>query len=259
MRKVILVGLSAVVALAVAAVALAQYNVPPQVVLTGKVTPTSGGNKKSPKNASASASFTVNKESRSTVKTFTFFFPKNIVLSGKGFRYCTADAIDNNGPDSCPKGSQVGSGTATALLGATQTPLNFQIKIFAASKNEVSMFLSGASAVPALRGIISAAGGKYNQKMTVEVPDQVQQPVKGVYSYLTSVSAKLGPAKSTIKVTKKVKGKKKKVKKNVFFTSLTGCPAEKAHHIGVRLDLAANPDPPVEGSITVDDTDACKR
>jgi hypothetical protein len=236
--------------LAVAGVAIAQYALP-QVTLTGTITPTKGGTKKKPKNATLTATFNVNKESRSTVSRITYLLPKNAKVSGKGFRFCPASQINNNGVGSCPKGSQVGTGSATALLGPQQTPIQFSIKVFAGSANEIALALSGSVPAPAFRGIISNAGGSFGQKITVDVPATVQQPIKGLYSYITSVTAKLGGVKGSTG-----KGKKKKT---TYFVAVTGCPSgDKSHHYGVNLDLTANPNPPQTGQITAQDTSACK-
>lgn len=253
MRKFVIFGLAAAALLAVTAVAVAQYTLP-KTVLTAKVTPTNAGTKKKPKNGTINMAFTVNKESNSTADQIVFLLPKNTKVSGKGFRYCPATKINNDGVQSCPKGSKVGSGTATALVGPKQTQFNFKITIFAASKTEISMLLEG-NITTALTGAIGQAGGDFGQKITVDIPPQVQQPVPGLYANITSVAAKLGPA--TGKVTKKVHGKKKTVK--TLFVGVNGCPKDRAHHGGVRLHFAPNPNPPAQGSDEAQATSACQK
>src|SRR4051812_26121553 len=110
-----------------AAVAFAQYNVPPTLTYQATVTPTKGGSSKKPKNALLHTVFNVNKESKSTLRRIEYTVPSKLKLDGKGFKKCSADTINQKGESVCPKGSKVGTGAATALLGPQQTPLNFSV------------------------------------------------------------------------------------------------------------------------------------
>src|SRR4051812_36603449 len=185
-------ALTAVALFATAAVALAQ--VPAlSVNVTGGVSPSKGGTKKKPKNGKLALKFDANAESRTTVSTITFYVPKDLKLSGTGFKTCTADQINAGGPSdaNCPKGSKLGSGTASALLGPKQSPLAFTTQVYAAGKNAIALYLQGTggnSVNVAFPGPISKASGPYGQKITVNIPTAVQQPVPGLFSYITSVS-----------------------------------------------------------------------
>lgn len=259
MRRLAIIGLAATALLALAAVAIAQYALP-NTQLTGKVTPTKGGTKKKPKNGTLTMAFTVDGNSHSTADQIVFLLPKNTKLSGRGFRYCPASKINNDGVQSCPKGSKIGTGSAIALVGPNRTVFNFKITIFAASKNQISMLLEG-NITTALTGLINQAGGDFGQKITVDIPPQVQQPVPGLFADITSVSAKIGPAKGKIIVKRKKKGskKKRKVKKTVYFVQVNGCPKGRTHHLGVRLHFVPNPNPPAQGADEARTTSACKR
>jgi hypothetical protein len=243
--------------LALAAVAIAQA--PVVTTITGKVTPTSGGTKKKPKNASVEVAVTVNRESNVTADQIVFMIPQTIKLSGKGFKYCPATKINAEGTKSCPAGSKVGTGSAVAYAGSTR--IDYAITIYAGSPNEIAMYLAGNVSVPALRGIISSAGAPYGQKITVDIPPQVQQPIGGLYSAITSVSAKLGPATGKTTVTKKVrvKGKlrKRKVKVTTYFAGLMGCPTDKTHDYAVRLHYVPNPNPPASETSEAKATGPC--
>ena len=62
MRRIAIIGLAVAATLAVAAVAIAQYTLPVDVKITeAKLTPSAGGSKKKPKNASVNLAFTVNR------------------------------------------------------------------------------------------------------------------------------------------------------------------------------------------------------
>ena len=256
-KKLALIGLAISVTLIAAAVAIAQ--VAPQLTITeAKLTPASGGTAKKPKNGSANVSFTVNRDANVTADQIVFLLPKNFKLSGDGFKYCPASKINNGGTiDDCPTGSKVGSGSAVAYAGSTR--IDYVISIFAASKNSIMMYLDGNVTVPALEGIISKAGSTdagggltFGQKITIDIPEQVQKPIPGLYSAITEVKAKLGPATGKKKVTKKVRVRGKLVKKRVtvktFFAGVNGCPSDdKTHDFGVRLRYVPNPNPPSQG------------
>lgn len=256
MRKLALIGLTLTALLAVTGVALAQYALP-VINFTGVVTPAKGGTKKKPKNAKLRVAFTVNKESHKTLSSITYFVPANVKLSGTGFRYCPSTKINASGEASCPKGSKIGSGTATAVLGPQQTPLNFTVNVYAGSKNEIAIALKGAVNI-AFRAPITSAGTPYGQKIAVAIPASVQSPAPGLYSYVTGVNTTIG-GKFVKTVTKKVHGKKRKVKQTYFFDSLTGCPKDGTHHLGVQLGYAANDAGPAGTSPVVQGTSDCSK
>lgn len=248
MKKLAITGLAMTAALAMTAVAVAQYALP-VVQVESKVTPTKGGTKKKPKNGSAEISFTVNRESASTVQQFIFFLPRDLKVSGRGLRFCPATQINAQGEAACPKGSKVGKGTADVLVGPNRFPSRFTVNVFAASKNEIAVSLRGLTPI-ALRGLINAAPAPYRQKITVDIPNQVQQTPAG-YVYLTGVDIKLGPKRGSVG-----KGRKKR---KTNFVSVMGCPKDKTHDFMVRLSLADNPNPPLQRVVDSKDTTACRR
>jgi len=252
---------TAIAATAVAAMlatgSVAQAQLPAlDVQVTGAVSPSKGGTKKKPKNAKVDLKFTANVESRTTVDTINFFIPKDIKLSGAGFKTCTAGQINQSGPSdsACPKGALLGSGTATAVLSANGQPINFNTRVYAAGKNAIALYLTSTGGIQvnvAFDGPISKASGPYGQKIAVKIPVQgVQQPLPNLYSYITSVQTTIGG--------KATKGKGKK-KKTYYFASLTGCTGGK-HTTGVQLVSSANDAHPAgETSKTFTDTAKCKK
>lgn len=246
MRKLVLIGLTVTAVFAVAAVAVAQYNVAPVVTVTGKVTPSSGGTKKKPKNASTEIIFNVNPESNSTLEGIDYGIPANLKISGKGFKACTAEAINTKGEAVACKGKPiVGKGAATALLGPGKTKITFSVNVYAAGKDGLTLALKQDNGSVAVAFDATIA----NNRVAFKIPSNIQQPAPGLYSYVTSVTANLGPAtaKKTIKKKVKVKGKKKKVtkkiKKKYFLVSRIGCNGG-VDRVDVKLDLAANPNQP---------------
>jgi hypothetical protein len=256
LRKLAIIGLTLTALLAVTGVAVAQF-APAVIQFTGVVTPNKGGTKTKPKNAKLSVAFTVNKESHKTLSSITYFVPANVKLSGKGFPYCPSTKINAQGEAKCPKGSKIGSGTATAVLGPQQTPLNFTVNVYAGSKSEIAVALKGAVNI-AFKAPITSTSAPYGQKIAVAIPASVQSPAPGLYSYVTSVNTTIG-GKFVKTVTKRVHGVKKKIKTTYNFDSLTGCPSGGLHKLGVQLGYAANDAGPAGSSDVISGTSACSK
>jgi hypothetical protein len=232
LKKFATLAVALVATLGLTGAAIAQY-VAPVVSLTGSVSPSKGGTKKKPKKGEVKLAFTVNKESRVSADQIVFLTPANVKLSGKGFRYCPQSFIAQNGVAKCPKGSQIGTGTASAVLGPRQAPLEFTTTVFWGSVNEITVYLEqkGGNLKVPLTGPVTAASAPYGQKVTIDIPPQVVQPAPGVFSQITGVDVSLGG-----QAKKKVKKKTKK-----FFTSsVTGCPKDRTHDFQVRLRFVSN-------------------
>jgi hypothetical protein len=261
LKKFAILAIAITSMLAVTAVAVAQYALP-VVNLTGSISPTKAGKKKKPRAAVLKAVFTVNKESNSTASRIVYSLPKNVKLDGKGFKFCTATQINNQGTASCPAKSKVGTGSATAVVGPRQSPLNFTVGIYAASRNSLALSLTGPLAI-ALPGAITKAGGKFGQKITVDIPTRVQQPVAGLYGNITGVTANIGcvptsNSQGTVTgCTKKAttgKGKKKR-----GYVSVNGCPSDRTHDFGVQLTFVPNPNPPQQSTASDEAAGTCRK
>jgi hypothetical protein len=247
LKKVALIATAVVAMLCMTAVAVGQYTLPVNVQMTGKVTPTKAGTKKKPKRSTLSFNVTVNKEARVTAREIVLFTPRNVKLNFTGFRFCPASQIAAEGVASCKKGSQLGTGAATAVLGPRQLPLNFSVRIFAGSKNELSLYLAqqGGTVTAALRGIISSAGAPFGQKVTIAVPNDLQQPAPGLFSSITGISGKVGGTASR-------KGKRYNA------VSSNGCPRDRVHRFGVRLTFAPNPTAPSQATAEANAQSPCR-
>lgn len=247
MRKLVLFGLTVTTVFAVAAIAVAQQSAAPVVTVTGEVTPAQGGTKKKPKNAGVNIKFDVNPESFSTLAGIDYGIPKNLRISGKGFKRCSAQTVNTKGEtDGCKGVPVVGTGAATALVGPGQAPTSYKVNVYADGPKGLTLALQQLNSDGTNGPLAVAFAAKIvNNRVAFAIPGNIQQPAPGVYSYVTSVTANLGPAKITKTIKKKVKGKKKKqkVKKTYFLVSRTGCTGG-SDVIDVKLDLAANPTPP---------------
>jgi len=262
LRKLVLIGLTVTTVFALAAVAVAQYNVAPVVTVTGSVTPSKGGTKKKPISASTVIKFDVNPESSSTLAGIDYGIPASLKISGAGFAKCSATTINNKGETQCPSKSKVGTGAATALLGPGKTPIQFTVNVYANGPTGLTLALKQTNGSVQVAFDAKIA----NNRVAFSIPSNVQQPAPGLYSYVTSVTANLGPAKATKtvkkKVTVRVKGKKKKktikVKKTYFLVSRTGC-INNADVIDVKLNLANNPNPPAVNPVSGNVSKPCTK
>ena len=249
MKKFLVAALAISLMAAVAAIAVAQtYQIPP-ATFDASITPTNAGTKKKPKASKVRLSLTVPKEARLTADQITFHLPQHARVSAKGFKYCPSTTLDTTkNPNKCPKGSKVGSGTATAAFGPKMQPINFNITIFAGSRNELGIWLQATNLplAKALRGIVSKSGSPYNQKITIDIPRELQQQL-GAYVYLTGLNATVGASN----------GKKGRKRKNLITT--VGCPADKLHRFEARVRFVDNPNPPPMGEAVKTDTSACTK
>ena len=252
MKKFLVAALAISLMAAVAAIAVAQtYQIPP-ATFDASVTPTNAGTTKKPKASKIRLALTVPKEARLTADQLTFHLPQHVRVSGKGFKYCPSTTLDTTkNPNKCPKGSKVGTGTATAAFGPNLTPINFNVTLFAGSKNELGVWLQATNLpiAKALRGIISKSGSPYNQKLTIDIPRELQQQL-GAWVYLTGLNATVGATRTT-----RVKGKRRVYR----LISTVGCPADKLHRFEARTRFVANPNPPPMGEAVKTDTSACTK
>ncbi len=249
MKKYLVAVFAITLMAAVAAVAVAQQSQYPLPVLTfdASVTPTKAGTKKKPKNSKIRLSMAIQKEARVTADQLVFNLPNHVRVSGKGFNYCPSTELDTTkDPNKCPKGSKVGTGTATAAFGPSLTPINFDVTIFAGSRNELGIFLQakGFGIQKAIRGVVSRSGSPYFQKLTIDIPPELQKQL-GAFVYLTGLNATVG-------ATNGKSGKKRRA-----LVTTVGCPGDKVHRFEARVRFVDNPNPPAERQISKTDTSAC--
>ena len=249
MKKYLVAALAISLMAAVTAVAVAQQYQLPVLTFDATLTPTKAGTKKKPKASKIRLDLKVPKESRVTADQLVFHLPKHARVSGKGFKYCPSTELDSTGdPKKCPKGSRVGSGTATAAFGPQLFPINFNVTIFAGSRNELGIWLQSTNITTlkkAVRGIISKSGTPYNQKITIDIPEQLQKQLNA-YVYLTGLNVTVGGSN----------GKKGRKRKNLITT--IGCPSDKKHKFEARVHFVPNPDKPATADVEKEDTSNCR-
>ena len=251
MRKsrTIAAGVAASLALG-GGVAVAQNAAPAHTLQVSGVA-TKAGTKKRPKAVGLNLDIRNNRESGTTASRIEVFFAKNIRINPKGFKTCTPAKIEAEGATACPSKSKIGTGTAGAVVNprsATPSPISFKNTFFVGSSNSLTIYLeqTEGDVRAILQGKLSSAGGgKFGQKMTISIPETLQQPAPGVYSALTDIAVKL-------------KGTTGSGRKKHGIFEATGCTGG-LHDFQTRITYANNPTPPAAPTSTATDTVACKK
>jgi hypothetical protein len=215
MRKLTLTAAAAVTAIGAVGVAQA---VTPTTALKASVSPTKKGTKKKPKNVKLNVELITQPApgdpafaTRSTV----VHFDKNIKFDGKHLKSCSQSQVQTD-DTKCPKGSRVGSGTATgSALGLTE---NLTVTAYNGPRGtKIELLVDGQSPLQihqVIEGKLQSDSGKYGKKLVVAIPDALQQPAPGAYATLTDF-------KTSVKGT----GSKKRP-----FVGLAGCTKKRLNY-----------------------------
>ncbi len=237
MRKYLIVALAAMLSIAVAAIAVAQNPDPSASApdVTATVSPANAGTKTKPTNSTLKL-FVKNNRTDATVDTITVNIAKNVKLNGKGFKYCTAAALNSKGKTACPAGSKAGSGTANAVVGPGRSPIKFTVDAYVGSRTSVIFYVqqvAPGTVRKALTGKISRASGKFGSKIVIKIDEDLQQPAINVFSSLVDL-------RTTIKAKR---GRN-------YLVSSNGCPSDRKHRFGVKFTFKPNATYPATGSVT---------
>lgn len=228
-------------------VAVAQ-NAEPTHTLQVSGIATKAGTKKKPKAVGLNLGIANNKASQTTVSRIEVFLAKNVRINAKGFPTCSPSKVEAEGKDACPAKSRLGQGTAEAVVGPEQAPLNFNVFFFVGSSSSLTILLDQADGETnrVLTAKVSKGGGnKFGQKLTIDIPAEIQQPIPGLYASLAEIDVKL-------------KGTTGSGKKKHGIFEATGCTGG-LHDFQTRLTYAPNPNPPAAPNSTATDTVACKK
>lgn len=250
MRKTPMLALGLLASLAFTGGAVAQAPTPSHTTDMG-ITPSKAGTSKKPRGVTKwKLAISNNKASGTTASKIEISFPKTLKLNTKGFATCSEAKLNETGPSSCPSKSRLGGGTASAVLGPTSaapTPLEFKNTFYVGSATTVFVFLqqTNGDVVRVLGGKIGKAGGRYGQKLTITIPEDLQQPLTGTYSALTDIAASLSGTAGT--------GSKKH-----SFLESTGCTGGK-WGFQTKITYVPNPNPPAASSSTATDSVRCKK
>jgi hypothetical protein len=250
LRKTPTIALGLAASLAFAGAAIAQTDATPSHTVAMTVKPSKAGTKKKPKAISLKIEISNNKAAGTTASRIEIFGPKTLKLNTKGFPVCSEDTLINDGPAACPKGSKVGSGTAAAVVnprGAAPAPVAFTNTFYVAGRNRLNInLISSDQAINRTFPVkVGAGGGKFGQKLTIDIPGDLQQPAPGIFSALTDITTTL-------------KGTAGKGSKKHGIYELTGCTGGKLN-FQTRITYAPNPTPPAAPTSLATDSVKCSR
>ena len=244
MRKTptLLVGLLATGAIAGTAVAQTAGS----HTLNVGVSPSNAGTKKKPANVTFRLNISNNREAGTTASRIEINLPSGLKMNPKGFPTCSEATITEEGVDACPSKSRLGTGTAAAVVNPTSpepSNLTFRNTFFVGGSNFLNIFLqqSPGDVRAVLKGTITNGG----RKLSIAIPEDLQQPAPGVYSALTDIVTSL-------------KGTTGSGSKKHGFFELSKC-SSNAIKVSTKLTYVPNPNPPATTSSTATDSTPCKR
>jgi hypothetical protein len=186
MRKLILMAVAAVTALCVVGIAQA---VTPNTAMKVSVSPTKKGTKSKPKNVKLNVELITQpkaEEAPFATRSTVVHFDKNIKFGGKNLKSCTSAQVQAD-DTKCPKGSKVGSGSATGVaLGLTE---NLTVTAYnGPGGSKLELLVDGQSPLQihsVIEGKLQKDSGLYGQKLVVAIPETLQQPAPGAFATLT--------------------------------------------------------------------------
>lgn len=182
-----------------------------------ELTPSKAGTKKKPKAASINVIVTSTASSDEppyAVKHATIYFGKGVNFNPSAVPTCTEDILNAQGTSGCPAKSKVGSGSVVAYAPALGVTENLTVTAFNGPNQTLNLFLEGSTPLQIASDIVATLekGHKpgFPYQLDVPIPDNLQQPLTGVYAELQTFQVK-------------VKASGKKGGKTVNYVESTGC------------------------------------
>jgi hypothetical protein len=186
MRKLTLMAVAAVTTLCVVPIA---HAVTPSTAMKVSVSPSKKGTKSKPKNVKLNVELITQPkagEPAFATRSTVLHFDKNLTFGGKYAKSCSASQVQID-ETKCPKGSKVGSGSATGLaLGLTE---NLSVTAYNGPHGSALELLVHGTAPLQIHSVIEGRlqkdSGRYGQKLVVPIPAALQEPVSGAFATLT--------------------------------------------------------------------------
>jgi hypothetical protein len=201
-------SLALVAAVALAMPAIANATVSQDLDVSGSPAKSSTKSKKTPVTLSFS---TGTKDSSGaqppTTSAVAVYFPAGSVWNGDLFPTCSPSSISAaRSTEDCPSGSIVGSGRASGLAPGPITQNDLKIVVVNGGKSRVSLFVEGSNPLRIQANLdskLSASSGAYGLKLSVNLPQNLQEPAPGVPVAITLFQVRVG---KSIKVKGKTRG-----------------------------------------------------
>jgi len=177
--------------------------VTPTVTIKASVSPTKHGTKTKPKATKlvVKLATTPNPADPAFAASDTIVhLAKELSFNGKALKTCTAAQVQSDNTK-CPSGSKVGFGKAAGVaLGLTE---NLTVTAYnGPGGNKLELLVDGSTPLQihsVIEGVLSSDSAPYGKKLSVHVPDGLQQPAPGAYATLvqfdTTINKVLGSKK----------------------------------------------------------------
>ena len=250
MRKYLIAAVAACVAVGALAVS-APAQAPSGIELKVNLKPTKSGTKRKPRSTKIHF-VTTNKDVSQTASGIKIWIPKTLKINNKGFPKCDTDVLADpqQGPDACPKGSEIGGGTALARAGVNVNPttppqLPFDVRAFVTGAKSLVFHIRstqpGIEIVALTPAKLKKASGKYGQVLDVTIPREPAQFYLGQYNGLEELNVTIGAKRGS----------------NMLIAS-SGCKRGKAP-FKTEIAFAANPAPPKAAKLSDTANATCKK
>lgn len=175
----------------------------PDITVQASINPIAHGSKKKPKKTKLVVKLrtTPNPAEPAFAASDTIVHLGNeLQFNGSAFKTCSSSQVLAD-DTKCPKGSKVGKGVAAGTaLGLTE---NLTVTAYnGPGGNTLLLLVDGQTPLQihaVIPGVLSSDSPPYGKKLTVHVPDNLQQPAPGAYATLvqfdTTINAILGKKK----------------------------------------------------------------
>jgi hypothetical protein len=247
LRKILISALAALTALAAVSVANAQTaQEPAGAELTVTISPSKVGTKSKPKPTKVSLVLE-NGDSSQTADGIEVFMAKQIKVSTKGLKKCSAAKLEAEGKSGCPAASRVGNGTADAIAGVNTSapaPLKFNVTAFVIGNNRLGFYLEQQDGdINVLsKGRFKKASGRYGSVLDIDIPGLAREFPPGTFNGLDRLETDLY----------------KKAGKNALFKS-TACTSTRELPFKLTIHFMPNPNPPKSEKVEATDGANCRK
>lgn len=192
------------------------------------------------------------------------YLDRGLRTNARYFRSCTLAILNDQqrGPDRCPRGSQVGTGTATAYAygcGRKVRPneairADVAIRLFNGPRGR-TLLAHLRSASPQFQQAFPVqyqrASSPFGIKLNFDIPQNIQQPVAGFCAALVDTQLSI-PRKS---ITRRVRRNRRVRRVRVGFLTSTSCPRD--NQFKFRNDVILNNGSVDTANLTANATAAC--
>lgn len=233
-----------------------------------KVSPHTAGTKSKPRAVSITANpyFDTNapdldRQVQFATVNATVYFPKAGVYNGKYFKSCAPATVFQD-ESRCPRGSRVGTATGRGLGIGLDEEVKGQFFNLRGGKG-ATLLVTGESPL-IIREIVPARltklrGDKdFSYKLAFTVPRNLQSPAPGVIATVMKFESRLPAQYVTRTSTRRVHGKRRRVRTRVPLVASTSCP-KGGWKFRYVADYTTTFDGAIESTQTVDTTVPCRR